>query len=139
MNELIKGEEKIRKLIELIEDGESILRVIIYKCPHYPGPLTKFIFHYYFVVFETNNWWWSVDKNSEGITIQSSKEIEYVRDKFGLIDRLTPVIQDQAAGNEKTMKQFFQYLIEKGELMKEYHFIKNNCKTFSMMYVFVMK
>jgi hypothetical protein len=33
-------------------------------------------------VFKTENWWWSIERNGEGVTIQRSQHLENVRDKY---------------------------------------------------------
>ena len=52
---------------ELIGTSETIENVYVYKVPLSGMQLTDFIFHHAFVVFETDGWFWSAEKNTEGL------------------------------------------------------------------------
>jgi hypothetical protein len=40
--------------------------------------------HHAFIVFKTDKWWWSIEKNGEGVTIARAQRLENVRDKYQL-------------------------------------------------------
>ncbi len=44
-----------------------------------------------YVVFKTDQWWWSIEKNDACVTIQRSKTPGYVIDKYRRQDRTTNV------------------------------------------------
>ena len=61
------------ELTNIIDVEEDILNVSIWKCDLKSWQLTNvFLFHAY-VVLETDRFWWSIEKNDEGITIQREK------------------------------------------------------------------
>ena len=90
-------------------DNESIRNVEIYKQKLGEWQFTKLLFYHAFVVFETRHWWWSIEKNSEGITIQRSKELEYVKAKYRRKNRpdVSFVLKDKGA---LSMKQLVYWL-----------------------------
>jgi len=59
---------------ELIKGSEDIEEVRAYQCPLFGVQLTQYLLNHQFIMLETNSWWWSVEKNTEGITIQRSKK-----------------------------------------------------------------
>lgn len=73
--------DRIAELKDATE--EQILQVSVYRQPMNDSkPVDIFMYHA-FVVFNSNNWWWSV----ENVTVQRSKEVLYVRNKFNGTDR----------------------------------------------------
>ena len=66
---------------DLVEGHEEILNVRVYKCKLFSPQLTQQLLYHAFVVYETDEWWWCVEKNTEGITIQRSKKLSYVKDR----------------------------------------------------------
>ena len=71
----ISDDELRSKMSDLVSGHEEILNVRAFKCKLSSEQLTQLIFYHAFVVYETDEWWWSVEKNSEGITIQRSKKL----------------------------------------------------------------
>ena len=72
----------VETLERLCELSEEIYAVTTYITPLSKWQVTKFLLHHEFALFETNKWWWTIEKDGEGIHIQRSKDIENVRDKF---------------------------------------------------------
>jgi hypothetical protein len=82
-------------------------------------------------VLETSDWWWSIEKNTEGITIQRSKHITYVRDNYRRNKRLTPVAEMNSDKGRMKMKDLVEFLYKKDELNKTYNVLSENCQDFS--------
>jgi hypothetical protein len=59
--------------------------------------------HHAYIVFKTQSWWWSIEKNDAGITIQRSKKIEFVRDKYHRTKR--PESFTTGIGCEKSLEK----------------------------------
>ena len=55
----------VQILNELVSD-EKILQVQMWKHPLNPYQLSDLIVYHCFLVLETNEWWWSIEKNTEG-------------------------------------------------------------------------
>ena len=97
------------KLKDYIGENEVIVRVSYFKHPLYGIQLSSVFLHHAFVVFKTEHWWWSIEKNSEGITIQRAKKIKNVRDKYRQERRTvywwnpfsTPTLVKETPGKQK--------------------------------------
>ena len=53
--------------------------------------LTDLLWYHAFVRFETKGWWWSIEKNGQGVTVQRSKQPQFVKDHYRRGKRVTPV------------------------------------------------
>ncbi len=68
---------ELRDTLESLADVTEKIKEVRY----YTHPLNTWqTSRYAFIVLETDSWWWSVDKDDRGITIQRSKYVENVRD-----------------------------------------------------------
>jgi len=127
----IGDEDLIREMRELVKGDEDIVKVIAYRCPLFDFQLSQELVNHQFIVFRTKAWWWSIEKDSQGITIQRSKEIKYVRDRYRRVKRLTPVeIMDQDSGR-RSMEDLINYLYGEDELNKPYNLYTDNCQHFA--------
>ena len=118
------------ELANIIDVDEDILNVSIWKCNLFSWQLTNvFVFHAY-VVFETDKFWWSVEKNNEGITIQRAKNSGSVKYWYRntLRKSTSEIITDRG---RRTMKNLIDFIYIQDELNKEYSFTSSNCKHFA--------
>lgn len=85
-----------------------------------------------FVVFETSDsWWWSIEKNPEGLTIQRNRSKDAVVNKYRHVDRFTPItIRKNAVGNMK-MEDLIDWLYIHDELNTDYDLLTSNCQHFA--------
>ena len=127
----INDEQLLEKMGEIIDDSEYIQKIWVYKKPLSSGLWNQLIFHHQFVVLETSDWWWSIEKNGEGITIQRSRELSYVKDYYRRTERIKPIVEVNSDQGRRKMKHLIEFLYEKDELNKRYHFIRENCKHFA--------
>ena len=105
---------------KFIDNEENILNVTVYKHPRLRLDIVSIILNHQFVVLKTNKqWWWSIEKNSEGIVIQRSQHVEYVRDKLERNDRPTPIEEIKTATGRRTMMQLIEFLVDEKELQRE--------------------
>jgi len=123
--------ELISMMKKLIRGREQITTVSAYQCKLFSVQLTQMLLNHQFVVFETDGWWWSVEKNSDGITIQRSKKLEFVRDRYRRDLRPTPIIRMKQDNGRRTMADLVDYLWRKDELNKKYNLATDNCKHFA--------
>lgn len=128
---MINNKMLLTQLWSLVSFSEEIENVYVYKHPLYEWQLTSFVMYHLFVVFQTSNWWWSVEKNSEGITIQRSHNLETVRDAHRHTKRGPTVVLVKRDTARKSVQDFFEWLYQEDELNKTYHFLISNCKTFA--------
>ena len=72
----IMSDDDIRaRITELTDVTEQILKVYIYRHQLNNFPILDMYMYHAFVVFETKEWCWSIEKNEENVTIQRSKKI----------------------------------------------------------------
>ena len=129
------------KLKDFIGENEVILKVSYFKHPLYPTQVTAALMHHAFVVFETDHWWWSIEKNDEGISIQRAKKKTNVRDKYRQERRTshwwdptsTPTLVAERRGSGKTIQDMIDFLWAKDFLNRKYSWFPrdSNCQGFA--------
>lgn len=127
----IEDAELIEKLKGLVDPNEEILKVYAYKHKLSKWQITSLMMYHLFIVFETKQWWWSIEKNSEGITIQRSKKEEAVKDKHRQKDRVSSVLHVKEDAGRNSVEYLIDWLYQQNELNKRYHYVSSNCKTFA--------
>jgi hypothetical protein len=132
----ITDAELREKLSELVDDTEKIVKVSYYTHPLYRWQVKQNLLHHAFIVFETDQWWWSIEKNELGVTIQRSKDIEFVRDKFRRRDRTTNVFGGGIQCERKfkgshTLQELIDHIYSKDYLNEDYDVASNNCQHFA--------
>ena len=131
----IRNEELTYKLNYLCDINEEILKISIYKNPLNSIQLTNYIIYHAFVVFQTKCYWWSIEKNTEGITIQRSLFSKNVIQKYrqkertsNILNKVSLIIQAKGKGR---VKDLIDLIYHKDLLFKDYSVIDNNCKNFA--------
>ncbi len=127
----IDDDSLIENMSGLIDANEMILQIWVYKKPLSEWQLTQMLLNHQFVVLETANWWWSVEKDGEQIRIQRSKTLSRVRDYVEQQPRITPIVEMSYDKGRKSMKDLIEFLYHKNELNKTYHWIEDNCHAFA--------
>lgn len=87
----IDDDSLVEDMSELIDDSERIRQIWVYKNPLSGWQLTQWFLNHQFVVLETVNWWWSIEKDGQKILIQRSKTLHGVRDYVPQKRRITPI------------------------------------------------
>ena len=126
----ITADELRYKLAELIDVDEEIKKISTYKETLWDWQLTRFMFFHMFVLLQTNSWWWSIEKNDEGITIQRSKNIDYVAMHYRRQKRKDPVVIEEDTGCYKMM-DLVNWIYGRNELNQKYDFLRSNCQIFA--------
>lgn len=132
---LISEENLLSQLEELIETTEKIERVYLYKTPISEIQLTHAFLYHEFVVFQTKNWWWSIEKNGEFLVIQRSKTLEAVKDKFRKQLRVTKEYwgkptEIKSGVSKISMKNLIDWLHKENWLQERYDLLSSNCQHF---------
>jgi len=74
-----------KQLKRCINTSENIEKIWVYKKPLGEWQFTSNLLYHAYVVLETNQFWWSLEKNAEGLTLQRSKSkdtvVQYYRQK----------------------------------------------------------
>lgn len=122
------------KLLAVIGENEEITTVSIYKSKLFRWQVTSSMLYHAFVVLETEQWWWSVEKNGEGVTIQRSKDLRYVKDHYrrGRRNEVSrePLVTDTGRYN---LHEFVLMLYLSDAVRSQYHLLDNNCKDFAQV------
>ncbi|XP_045027638.1 uncharacterized protein LOC116933249 [Daphnia magna] len=136
----ITDEELRENLSHLIDTEEKIENASYYSNPLSKWQLTNGKFFHAFIVIKTLNWWWSIEKNMEGITIQRSKKLESVCDMYQRKKRttgwtpLTKITKYKTTeGGNTTIKDFINYMWRKDVLNEDYHIVSANCQKFAAL------
>ena len=77
----MKDYKQYKEMLEDYDISERVNEVRYYTHPLYRWQLSKYFIHHAFIVLKTENWFWSIEKDEGGITVQRSKQLENVRDK----------------------------------------------------------
>ncbi|KAI9552262.1 hypothetical protein GHT06_022624 [Daphnia sinensis] len=132
--------ELSERLSSFIDPEEKIENAALYSHPLVSMQLTNGLLFHAFIVIETLNWWWSIEKNTEYIMIQRSSDIESVRDMCKRKKRTTgPTIftgirmNKTTRGGNITIKEFIDYMWRKDVLNNDYHFVSANCQQFAAL------
>ena len=126
----ITDAELRQRLKELIDVDEEIQNISVYKEDLWDWQVSRLMAYHTFVLLETDSWWWSIEKNDEGITIQRSKKWEYVAKQYRRKERRNSDLMEQDTGRYKMM-DLVDWIYKKDELNKRYHFLESNCQGFA--------
>lgn len=110
-----------------------IRSIAVYKCPLYDNQLIQLLDNHQFVVLQTDNWWYSIEKNSHFIQMQRSNHIENVQCYIRKHRRRTPIkrISSDSCQQLKTMSDLIHFLLENQELSRIYDLVLSNCQAFA--------
>jgi hypothetical protein len=127
---------ELRQLLQnKVDDvSEKIKEVSYYTHPLNNWKMTKYLLHHAFIVLKTENWFWSIEKDEGGITVQRSKQLENVRDKCRKQNRITGVMNNgislakNSPGNKTTVIELFNHMWSEEYMDSNYHVLKDNCQ-----------
>ena len=129
---------ELRKLLQnKVDDvSEKIEEVRYYTHPLNTWQMSKIFLHHAFIVLKTENWFWSIEKDEGGITVQRSKQLENVRDKCHKQNRITGIttgisLAKNSPGNDTTVIELFNHMWSEGYMDLNYHFLNDNCQQFA--------
>ncbi|CAG2168442.1 unnamed protein product [Oppiella nova] len=117
---------------------ENIVDARIYKNNLFTSWLPKLggMWHE-FTVVESKSWYWSFEKNAEGIQVQRGKTLKSVRDSFrgeARVGSVEPEGRPPTKGHKgDTIQHIFVWIYKKDELNKDYHVTKSNCHFLASM------
>lgn len=111
--------------------NEMILQILVYKCPLSSWQLTpQLFFNHQFVVFETQNWWWSIEKDEATFLIQRSENLSNVQNFFGKKPRIIPLCHLRYDKGQKSVKDLIHFLHDKNGHIKNV-LTEGSCKDFA--------
>ncbi|EFX78205.1 hypothetical protein DAPPUDRAFT_305262 [Daphnia pulex] len=127
------------KIENLPDSSEKINEVRYYTHPLNWWQMSKYVLHHAFIVLETESWWWSIEKDEGGITIQRSKHLENVLDQCRRHGRITGlatwinlgVTCEKKGPSHASVIDVVNRMWREECLHSDYHFLQNNCKHFA--------
>lgn len=122
-------------LSKLVDVTERIIEVSYYKHPLSAWQLTDIVLFHAFIVLETDAWWWSIEKNTEGVTIQRSKSFTSVCKRYRRTERSngTGVEMVKKASGSKTVMELINHIWKENYLNQEYNLLSYNCQHFASL------
>ncbi|XP_053382779.1 uncharacterized protein LOC123540485 isoform X2 [Mercenaria mercenaria] len=126
-----KSSQMIENLAQFDASFENIRRVFVYKYPLTPFSLLNFLLYGTFIVFETKKWWWSIEKTSDGITIQRSKFRDDILKRYRHTTRKHGNTLEKSTEGYSSIIELMNWLNRTGELNKKYNYLTSNCTTFA--------
>ena len=123
--------EDLKTTIQRLIDNERIIKVFVYKVSLFGWQLSNLLMYHAFVVILTNKWWWSVEKNTEGITIQRSKEKTFVQDFYRENKRPSSCTLLEEERGYGYLMGIFEWFYNTRQLHQEYNLYYSNCKDFA--------
>ena len=121
----------ILEMQKLIDTRETIISIGVYKCPLNPWQKVQLLDCHQFVVLQTANWWYSIEKNTQFIFIQRSNNFHNVTCFIKGNCRNIPILQMSVDSGRKTMGELIEFLYNNDELNKGYNSVTSNCHAFA--------
>eukprot|EP00117_Sycon_ciliatum_P032627 scpid96906/ scgid25261/ len=118
---------------------ETIRNIYLYKCKLSPLQITQWVLYHSYIVFETDSGWWSIEKSSDGLTIQRSAHKAGVRNFYrgrlrtGLTEGISPghVVKDAINESRQTLSCLLWFLRGSELVARPYNLITHNSKDFT--------
>lgn len=114
-----------------LSDDKPILKVFVYRVPLTDWQPFIGLFNYMFIVFETDKWWWSIEKHTDGITIQRSRIQTAVQGKYRQKSRRKRITLIEDDEGQCSVFELIEWLYRKKELKRPYMLFTSNCKDFA--------
>ncbi|KAH3801663.1 hypothetical protein DPMN_155321 [Dreissena polymorpha] len=127
----LKDKDLTTDLKRLVGEDEMITYVTAYKVPLSEMQFTQNVFYHMFIVFETRKWFWSIEKQSDVITLQRKKNKDAVKNKCRRKKRNDGREFMNCDCGNISVHSLIDWLYKKDELDKPYHFLLRNCKHFA--------
>ena len=124
-------DDKLKTMMDDLIENEKIIKISVYKVSLSPWQWTNWIFFHALIVIRTHEWRWSIEKNSEGITVQRSKDLEFVKDRYRRKNRPSYCTLLEEDDSNSYLTRLVDWLYQSNQLNKKYHWLKNNCKHFA--------
>ncbi|KAL4240030.1 hypothetical protein ACF0H5_000825 [Mactra antiquata] len=134
----VKFDWEIETIIDMKED---IQRITIFKHKLLRPQRTDVLLHHAFVLLKTDNWYWTIEKNTKCILIQRSKDQSAVIDRTpGGEKRNTPIKSKKEGDARGGIIDLIDWLYREREQLRGYNVWKKNCQQFAeRVYNFLTK
>ena len=116
------------KLFKVRVPSYHIIRdAYVYRSPLFSWQSRYKWWYHAFVVFETDKWWWSIEKNAAEVIIKRSKNKPSVVDK-GRNGIVTLAVKARGSGS---VSDLISYISKARSVSESYDFWSSNCKHFA--------
>lgn len=113
-----------------VKDDDVIETIWHFKCDLLEWQITHVLTYHAYIILQTGNYYWSIERNKQGVTIQRSTKMSFIKDKYRRLDRRGVGLICKTPG-KGSMKELIKWLYYSDELVKEYHFVYANCHVFA--------
>ncbi len=121
----------IKTMTELIDASQKIKDIWVYKKPLFDWQVTDNLLNHQFVVLNTTDWWWSIEKDSKQIVFRRGKKWQTVTFYDLKGPRTKEVVFMSNDEGTETMKDLILFLHDENELLDKYHWLTGNCQQFA--------
>ena len=91
----------------------------------------RYLYHA-FVVFKTERFWWSVDTNADGVTVQRATSFDAVSTSYRRKRRTAATLVDvKTDAGRRSVRKLFEELDRKNLFCNSFKFLTDNCKNFA--------
>lgn len=113
---------------------ETVLNIELCKCKLSGLQLSQLFLNHQFLILETKYWWWSIEKDGEGIVIQRSKRKADVQGtRTDGTPRPEPILRmnyHDIGDKGVSIKSIMNFIADE-ELHVGYHWFYANCQSFA--------
>lgn len=128
----ILTQNSLREQLCRLDHAEQLRKIWLFKRPLKKGQYTQIIYNHQFVVIESIQSYWSLEKNSDRLFVQKNQSFRmvvlYEPEKR---PRNRPVVEIKHGDCKGTIRDLIKFLYDKNELQKKYNWIEENCKDFA--------
>jgi hypothetical protein len=115
------------------DESDHILWIAVYSSPLQWWQINRGILYHAYVVMETDEWFYSLERTEKNITLQRAKDLMFVRDMRERKWRKTKLLDDDPtrlirAHGKGTIRGVIRYLYRENLLHNRYDLFKDNCK-----------
>lgn len=132
----IPNEKLVKKFRRIVDEDEIIRSVGVYKLPLFEVippvekiPVLEDLFHM-FILFQTDEGWWSIEKCRDAIVLQRGEFWRDVWNKNRHAKRNRPIHLYVMDRGSRTVYDLVEQLYLTDELNKTYHVLNDNCQQF---------
>jgi len=124
----------VREIEYLIQPEETIQQVWMYSTRLFWYQLYQGLFMWHaYIMLETQNWYWSIEKNTKGIVIQRSKNPDFIKYLVEGHERKPPITLRQHAVGSQTVsiRHVFDWAASQRGIVYNAYLWMTNCQGFA--------
>lgn len=117
--------------LDMTNHADKLQKIWLFKRP-LEGYYTQFFYNHQFVVIESTQSYWSLEKNTDRLLLQKNQSFDMVvKYEPECRPRNRPVVEIKHGNCKGTIRDLIEFLYCQNELKKKYNWIDENCKAFA--------